>query len=45
MLKLLLFEGEQKHTVFVFVPLNKNELTFSAKRADTQLYPWGLNLT
>jgi len=36
MLKLSLFEGEQKRTVFVYVPLNANELLFSAQGAELQ---------
>jgi len=36
MLKLLLFEGEQKHTVFVSVPLNANELLLPAQGAELQ---------
>jgi len=37
MLKLSLFEGEQKHTVFLSVPLNANELLLPAQRAELKL--------
>jgi len=36
MLKLSLFEGEQKRTVLVSVPLNANELLLPAKGAELQ---------
>ena len=36
MLKLSLFEGEQKRTVFVSVPLNANELLLPAQGAELQ---------
>ena len=36
MLKLSLFEGEQKRTVFVCVPLNANELLLPAQGAELQ---------
>jgi len=36
MLKLSLFEGEEKRTVFVSVPLNANELLLPTQRADIQ---------
>jgi len=36
MLKLSLFEGEQKLTVFVSVPLNANELLLPTQRAELQ---------
>ena len=36
MLKLSLFEGEQKHTVFVPVPLNANELLLLTQWAELQ---------
>jgi len=36
MLKLPLFEVEQKRTVFVSVPLNANELLLPAKGAELQ---------
>ena len=36
MLKLSLFEGEQKRTVFVSVPLNANELLLPAQRVELQ---------
>ena len=36
MLKLSLFEDEQKRTIFVSVPLNANELLLPAQRAELQ---------
>jgi len=36
MLKLSLFEGEPKHSIFVSVPLNANELLLPAQRAELQ---------